>query len=76
MDELFEILTLVQTKKIENVPIILFGSYFWNPLNSFIKELLLKQGKIDEKDLKLFLITDSIEEALEVIKNAPIRNAH
>lgn len=76
LDELFEILTLVQTNKIERIPVILFGSYFWNPLESFIREFLIKNGKIDEKDMKLFIITDSIGEALEIIKSAPIRNAH
>jgi uncharacterized protein (TIGR00730 family) len=76
LDELFEILTLVQTNKIVRVPIILFGSYFWKPLEEFIKEFLVKNGKIDAEDMKLFIITDSIEEALTIIKNAPIRNAH
>lgn len=76
LDELFEILTLVQTHKIVPVPIILFGSYFWKPLEHFIREFLIKNGKIDEADMKLFTITDSIEEAVEIVKNAPIRNAH
>jgi uncharacterized protein (TIGR00730 family) len=76
LDELFEILTLVQTKKIVPVPIILFGSYFWKPLEHFIEEFLVTNGKIDEADMQLFIITDSIEEAVEIIKNAPIRNAH
>jgi hypothetical protein len=76
MDELFEILTLVQTNKIERVPIILFGSHFWNPLESFIQKFLLETGKIDGADMKLFIITDSIDEAVEIIKNAPIRSAH
>jgi uncharacterized protein (TIGR00730 family) len=76
LDELFEILTLVQTNKIVAVPIILFGSYFWKPLEKFINDFLVTNGKIDEADMKLFTITDSIEEAVEIIKNAPIRNAH
>ncbi len=76
LDELFEILTLVQTNKIERVPIILFGSYFWNPLKKFIEEYMLEKGKIEVQDMNLFTITDSIEEALNIIKNSPIRNAH
>lgn len=76
LDELFEILTLIQTNKIVAVPIILFGSYFWNPLEQFIREFLVDNGKIDETDLKLFTITDSIKEAVEIVKSAPIRNAH
>ncbi|MEY4440970.1 MAG: hypothetical protein RLY49_596 [Candidatus Parcubacteria bacterium] len=76
LDELFEILTLVQTNKIDRIPVILFGSYFWKPLESFIEKFLLENGKVDPQDTKLFKITDSIEEALNIVKNAPIRNAH
>jgi uncharacterized protein (TIGR00730 family) len=76
MDELFEILTLVQTNKIEKVPVILFGSYFWNPLKNLLVEQLEINGKIDQADLDLFVITDSIETAVELIKAAPIRKAH
>jgi uncharacterized protein (TIGR00730 family) len=76
LDELFEILTLVQTNKIDCVPIILFGSYFWKPLEELIEKFLLENGKIDPQDMKLLKITDSIEEALNIVKNAPIRNAH
>jgi predicted Rossmann-fold nucleotide-binding protein len=76
MDELFEILTLVQTNKIERVPIILFGSYFWNPLKDFLLKYLGKNSKIDESDLDLFIITDSIDTAMQVIKAAPIREAN
>lgn len=76
LDELFEILTLVQTNKIVRVPIILFGSHFWKPLEKFIEEYLLENEKIDKADMKLFVITDSIEETLSIIKEAPIRNAH
>lgn len=76
LDELFEILTLIQTNKIERVPVILFGSYFWQPLEHFINKFMLENGKIDSQDIHLFKITDSIEEALNIVKNAPIRNAH
>ncbi len=76
MDELFEILTLVQTNKIERVPIILFGSYFWNPLKDLLTTFLVSNGKIDEVDMNLFIITDSIEEAVSIVKAAPIRSAH
>ncbi len=73
MDELFEILTLVQTNKIEKVPVILFGKDFWGKFDSFIKENLLKEEKIDSDDISLYTITDSIDEAIELIKKAPIR---
>jgi uncharacterized protein (TIGR00730 family) len=72
-DELFEILTLVQTNKIEKTPIILFGVEYWTNFLTFIKENLLSKEKIDEQDLELFTITDDINEAVEIIKNAPKR---
>lgn len=76
MDELFEILTLVQTNKIERVPVILFGSHFWGPLQQFLVDHLAVLGKIDQTDLDLFTITDSITTAVDIIKAAPIRKAH
>lgn len=73
LDELFEILTLIQTGKIEKVPVILVGSSFWNGLDSFIKENLLKGGKISEEDTDLYTITDNHDEILKIIKQTPIR---
>lgn len=73
LDELFEILTLVQTKKMEKVPIILFGKKYWKPLDKFIKKQMLKGGKIDAEDMNLYTITDDENLVLEIIKNAPIR---
>jgi uncharacterized protein (TIGR00730 family) len=73
LDEFFEILTLVQTEKIEPTPIILFGKKYWSGLDKFIKKHLLKGEKIDSQDRDLYTIVDNIEEALEIIKNAPIR---
>jgi uncharacterized protein (TIGR00730 family) len=74
LDELFEILTLVQTEKISKVPIILVGKSFWEPLDKFIKETLLKQFEtISPEDLNLYKITDDEDEIVEIVKNAPIR---
>lgn len=75
LDELFEVLTLVQTNKMEKVPIILFGKKYWKPLDKFIREQLLKGEKIDPEDLDLYTITDDEDEALEIIKNSPIRKS-
>jgi len=74
LDEFFEILTLVQTGKITPVPIILFGKSYWKHIDKVIKKLLLKKKLIDPQDPKLYTITDSIDEAVEIIKQAPIRN--
>ena len=73
MDELFEILTLVQTKKIEKVPVILVGKEFWTKFDLFIKENLLGQDKIDQEDVDLYTITDDENEIIEIIKKSPIR---
>jgi uncharacterized protein (TIGR00730 family) len=71
-DEFFEIVTLVQTGKIEKIPIILVGSDFWNSVNKLIKTEMLKKGAIDEEDMKLYTITDDEDEILEIIKKAPV----
>jgi uncharacterized protein (TIGR00730 family) len=76
LDELFEMLTLVQTNKIEKVPIILFGSYFWLPFKNFLLEYLGANGKISSTDINLFTITDSLDEAMKIIEEAPIRDAN
>ena len=66
MDELFETLTLVQTKKIEEVPpIVLFGSEFWNDVCDF--DALVKWGTISSEDVDLFKIVDTVEEAHDYI---------
>ncbi len=67
LDELSEALCLVQTKRMGNFPIVLFGTSFFEPLNDFFK-VMLKNNYIDEKDMSSYLITDSIEEAMEYIK--------
>ncbi|MDR1498224.1 MAG: TIGR00730 family Rossman fold protein [Puniceicoccales bacterium] len=68
MDELFELLTLVQTRKVSrNIPILLYGSEFWNELFSF--NALFRRGLIEEADVKLFKIVDSVDEARDFILN-------
>ncbi len=73
-DELFEIITLIQTKKIEKVPVILWGSEFWKPLETFMRREMLPRGTIDEHDLTLFTITDNEEDVLDIIRHAPVHN--
>lgn len=68
LDEFFEIITLVQTKKIRKVPIILFGKEYWKPLIAFIEQTLYKEFEtIDEKDLSLYTLVDSVDEAYDYI---------
>jgi len=72
-DEFMEILTLMQTGKIAEAPIILVGESFWNPLREFFKANMISGGYVAEKDLDLFTITDNEDKILEIIKNAPVR---
>jgi uncharacterized protein (TIGR00730 family) len=67
LDELFEIATLVQTKKIERFPIVLIGKEFWAPLVRFFRERLIAEGTISPDDIDLLFVTDSPEEAVEFI---------
>ncbi|MCD6544170.1 MAG: TIGR00730 family Rossman fold protein [Flavobacteriaceae bacterium] len=68
LDELFEAMTLIQTKKIGKFPIILVGSEFWAGLLDWIKETLIKKhGNVSPKDLELFSIVDTAEEVIEII---------
>lgn len=74
MDEFFEILTLVQTQKIVEVPIILVGSDFWSPLIEFIEETLKREhGTIDPDDTDLFRVLDDEGKIVDIVKKAPMR---
>ncbi|MEN9449076.1 MAG: hypothetical protein RJA25_2366 [Bacteroidota bacterium] len=67
-DELFEVMTLVQTKKIDRVPIVLMGKSFWAGLLDWIRtEVLNNQHNINEQDFDLFIVTDDVEEAITYI---------
>ncbi|MCA9033288.1 MAG: TIGR00730 family Rossman fold protein, partial [Planctomycetaceae bacterium] len=68
LDEVFEAATLMQTKKIESFPIIAMGSEFWEPLRDFIRDRLIAEGTIGSGDLDLVHVTDSPEEAVEIIQ--------
>ena len=69
MDELFEALTLIQTGKVQNFPLILFGTQYWGGLIDWIKGTMLTEGKISPEDLNLLILTDSVEEACDIIVN-------
>jgi len=67
MDELFETLTLVQTRKINALPIVLLGSKYWQKIINF--DLMIEEGVIMQEDLELFEIVDTAEEAWQIINN-------
>ncbi|WP_084637268.1 TIGR00730 family Rossman fold protein [Neomicrococcus aestuarii] len=64
LDELFEAITLVQTEKITNFPIVLFGTEYWTPLLDWMRNTVLAEGMISASDLDLLRLTDSTEEAV------------
>jgi uncharacterized protein (TIGR00730 family) len=67
LDELFEALTLIQTGKVQNFPVILFGSAYWQGLLDWFRTTVLSAGKIGEGDLKLLMVVDSPGEARDLI---------
>lgn len=67
LDELFETLTLVQTRKIDPMPIVLVGKQFWRRLVDF--DFLVEEGMISRDDLELFSVVDSADEAVAVLRD-------
>lgn len=67
LDELFEALTLVQTRKIESFPVILMGTEYWQPLHDFIRTRMVEAGTVSAEDPDLIYFTDSPEKAMELI---------
>jgi uncharacterized protein (TIGR00730 family) len=67
MDEFFESLTLIQTKKIRSFPVVLYGSAYWQGLIEWLKDSMLTHQCIHEEDLDLFHIVDTPEEVVEII---------
>jgi len=67
LDEFFELVTLVQTKRIDPLPVILVGSEFWKGLGDWIDNTLLPNKMIDKSDLDLFIVVDTAEEVVAAI---------
>jgi uncharacterized protein (TIGR00730 family) len=67
MDELFEALTLIQTRKIRNFPVVLFGSQYWRGLLAWVTSTMLNEKNINEEDLGLIHLTDSPQDAVDFI---------
>ena len=67
LDELFEAMTLVQTKKVTRFPIVLFGTAYWQGLVDWLRGTLIAQGKAAPRDLELFHVTDDIDEAVDLV---------
>ncbi|TWF76378.1 hypothetical protein FHX44_112268 [Pseudonocardia hierapolitana] len=70
LDELFEALTLVQTKKVTKFPVVLLGTEYWGGLYDWIANTVLGAGKIGEKDLALLHLTDDVDDAVKIVQEA------
>lgn len=70
LDELFEALTLIQTGKVSNFPVILVGTEYWEPLMGFMKGTLLSEGMVKDKDFEDLHITDDPKEVAKIIEKA------
>jgi uncharacterized protein (TIGR00730 family) len=70
LDEMFEIFTLIQTGKLDPMPIVLFGSDYWRGLIDWLENTLIATGKISPDDLSLFTVTDDPEEAASTLVHA------
>lgn len=75
LDELFEILTLIQTKKSERIPVVLVGKEYWTPLVSFLEEIVYgRYDAIDRMDIRLFTVVNSAEEAMGILQKSTERS--
>jgi uncharacterized protein (TIGR00730 family) len=68
LDELFEALTLIQTRKIHDFPVVLFGSDYWQPMLDWLRGPMLGEGKIVEEDFRRLHLTDSPAEIVKIVK--------
>ena len=68
LDEIFEALTLKQTRKIHDFPVVLFGSDYWDGLLKWLRNQCLANKMISKRDLKLFSVTDDVDEVVEIIQ--------
>jgi predicted Rossmann-fold nucleotide-binding protein len=75
MDELFEALTLVQTGKVKQFPVVLFGSAYWQGLVDWLRDRVAAEGKIATEDLQLIRVTDQPDEAVRWIVDARERRS-
>jgi len=69
LDELFESLNLIQTKRIREFPVVLMGKDYWKGMIDWLHQTALRQGNISREDLDIFKVTDDPKEAVRIIKN-------
>jgi len=75
LDEFFELMTLLRTRKIKELPVLLVGEDYWRPLDTLIKEHLLERhNAIDPSDMELYTITDDEDLVVKMVEDAPSRD--
>ena len=72
-DELFEALTLVQTRKVTSFPVVLMGTAYWSGLLSWLRDTVAASGKVKQADLDMLRLTDDVDEAVCIIREAERR---
>jgi uncharacterized protein (TIGR00730 family) len=75
LDELFESLTLVQTRKVTSFPVVLVGSYYWGGLLDWLRGTMLETGRISPQDMDLVHLTDDLDEVVSIILEAQALHA-
>lgn len=75
LDELFEVITLIQTGRLEHVPVVLYGSEYWSGLTAWLDDFPLQKGYFAESDRRIYTISDDIEEIARIMIEAA-RNAN
>jgi uncharacterized protein (TIGR00730 family) len=70
LDEFFESLTLIQTRKVDHFPVILMGHDYWQGLVEWLRDKVVREGKIDDADLNLFTCTDDPDEVVQIVSRA------
>ncbi len=72
-DELFEALTLVQTRKVTSFPVVLMGTAYWSGLLAWLRDTVVARGKVRQADLDMLVLTDDVDEAVRTIQDAESR---
>jgi uncharacterized protein (TIGR00730 family) len=75
LDELFEALTLIQTRKIRHFPLVLVGHHYWDPLVDWLRSTLLHEGKISPPDMDLLAVVDDAEDVVRIVSEATERRS-